>query len=331
MTSLPAVSVALCTFNGAKFVRRQIASILDQSLPATELVVSDDGSVDDTLSIVEEVVAAHRATGRPTPELVVLRNPEALGVTANFQRALSACTGELIALSDQDDEWEPDKLQRMTAFFASRPGLLFLHTDALLIDGEGNPAGGTLFGALEVGAAERAAVHSGRAFEAFVRRNLATGAATMIHRDLLADCLPLPGEWVHDEWLAIQAAARGSLDLSERALTRYRRHDENQIGAGDPTLSHKVSRVLGRRGDRNRQLALRSRILADRLAAAPDVPRAVIGLAERKAAFEAARAALPAARPLRLVPVLRLAAGGEYPRLASRGWLDVLRDLLQPV
>ncbi|MGH1547841.1 glycosyltransferase family 2 protein [Leifsonia poae] len=326
----PAISVALCTYNGARFIRRQLAGILAQTLPPAQLVVSDDASADDTVSIVEQELAAHRASGAPTPELVLLRNETALGVTANFEQALRACTGELIALSDQDDEWEPDKLERMAAYFAQRPGLGFLHTDATLIDDDGLPAGGTLFGVLEVTDEERAAVHSGHAFDVFVRRNLATGATAMVTADLLRSALPFPAEWVHDEWLAVQAAARGRLELSERPLTRYRRHDENQIGAGDPTLRHKIGRVLGRRGDRNRMLAVRSRILSERLAGAADVSWENRTLAEEKALFEAERAALPISRPARVSRVIRLARGGRYGRFASRGRLDVLRDLLQP-
>ncbi|MEV8214501.1 glycosyltransferase family 2 protein [Leifsonia sp. NPDC077715] len=326
----PAISVALCTYNGARFVRRQLAGILAQTLPPAQLVVSDDASADDTVAIVEQEIAAHRASGAPTPELLLLRNETPLGVTANFEQALRACTGGLIALSDQDDEWEPDKLERMAAYFAQRLGLGFLHTDATLIDDDGLPAGGTLFGVLEVTDEERAAVHSGHAFDVFVRRNLATGATAMVTADLLRIALPFPAEWVHDEWLAVQAAARDRLDLSERPLTRYRRHDENQIGAGDPTLRHKVGRVLGRRGDRNRMLAVRSRILSERLAAAADVSWENRTLAEEKAVFEAERAALPVSRPARVARVIRLARGGRYARLASRGRLDVLRDLLQP-
>ncbi|MFP3464435.1 glycosyltransferase family 2 protein [Leifsonia sp. SIMBA_070] len=326
----PGISVALCTHNGARFIRRQLAGILAQTLPPEQLVISDDASADDTLSILEQELSAHRASGAPTPRTLILRNEAPLGVTANFEQALRACDGHLIALSDQDDEWEPDKLERMAAYFASRPGLGFLHTDATLIDDDSRPAGGTLFGVLEVTDAERAAVHSGRAFDVFVRRNLATGATAMISAELLQAALPFPPEWVHDEWLAIQAAARDRLELSERPLTRYRRHDENQIGAGDPTLRHKVGRVLGRRGDRNRMLAVRSRLLADALATAEGVSGDHRALAEEKAVFEATRAGFPANRLARAVPVLRLAARGQYPRLASRGRLDVLRDLLQP-
>ncbi|CAM5508091.1 glycosyltransferase [Leifsonia shinshuensis] len=325
------ISVALCTHNGERFVGRQIASILDQTRQADELVLSDDASADGTVAVVMDAFEQARLAGRAVPELIVLRNPEPLGVTANFEAALAACSGDLLVLSDQDDEWEPDKLQRLEEGFAARPGLLFLHSDAELIDDAGTPAGGTLFGALEVGEAERAAVHSGAAFGVFLRRNLATGATSAIARELLALSRPFPAEWVHDEWLAIQAAARERLDLTERVLTRYRRHDANQIGAGDPTLRHKVSRVLGTRGDRNLRLASRSAVLRDRLAEAADVPRGHVAAAAAKAEFERTRAAFPASRLRRFLPTLRLALGGDYARYASRGRLDIIRDLLQPV
>jgi glycosyltransferase involved in cell wall biosynthesis len=326
-----AISVALCTYNGERFIGRQVASILEQTRQADEVVLSDDASADGTVAIAVEAFEEARRQGRAVPELVVLRNPEPLGVTANFESALAACTGELIVLSDQDDEWEPEKLHRIEEAFAARPGLLFLHSDAQLIDDAGAAVGGTLFGALEVGEAERAAVHSGAAFGVFLRRNLATGAASALARELVVLSRPFPPEWVHDEWLAVQAAARERLDLTERVLTRYRRHDANQIGAGDPTLRHKISRVLGTRGDRNLRLASRSAVLRDRLAEAEDVPRGYVAAAAAKAEFERTRAELPASRLRRFVPTLRLALSGDYGRYASRRRLDIIRDLLQPV
>lgn len=324
------VSVALCTFNGARYIRAQVASVLAQTRAPDELVVSDDGSADDTVALVEAELRRHERETGTAPELVVLRNEQPLGVTANFEQALRACTGELIALCDQDDEWEPTKLAKLVAMFDARPGLQFLHTDARLIDDDGKPIGGTLFGALEVTAEDRAAIHSGAPFRVFIRRNLATGATAMIDRSLLDVSVPFPAAWVHDEWLAVQAAARRRLDLTDEPLTRYRRHAANQIGAGDPTLGHKVRRVLGRRGERNWMLAERSRILAQSLKSAGDVDGSTIRLAEEKAEFEAVRAALPRNRIRRVAPVLRLAAGDAYERLASRGRMDIIRDLFQP-
>ena len=320
----PTVSVALCTYNGAPFVDAQLRSIRSQTRPPAEIVVSDDGSADTTVAVAETVLAGF-------PEARVIRNERPLGVVRNFQQAVTATHGDLIALSDQDDLWLPEKLERMSARFADDPGLLFLHTDARLIDGVGRPAGGTLFASLEVTQADRDAVHAGDAFRVYLRRNLATGATVVFRRSLLEATLPFPDEWVHDEWLAIIAAALSGADLLDEPLTEYRRHGSNQIGVADPTLRGKVARVLQARGDRNRGLARRAAVLVERLEALGDrIPAATLESARRKQAFEAERAAMPATRALRLPAIVRLAVRRDYERFASRGRADILRDLLQP-
>ena len=94
-------SVALCTYNGAAYLEEQLLSIFGQSTRPDEIVVSDDGSTDETLTVLERVVEAWRAEDAAhAVEVVVLRNATALGVTANFEQALAACSGDLIALCD---------------------------------------------------------------------------------------------------------------------------------------------------------------------------------------------------------------------------------------
>ena len=320
----PSISVALCTYNGAAFLDAQLRSIRGQTLPPSEIVVSDDGSADTTVTVAETALAGF-------PEARVLRNEHPLGVVRNFQQAVTATHGDLIALSDQDDLWLPAKLERMAARFADDPGLLFLHTDARLIDGVGAPAGTTLFASLEVSRGDRDAVHAGGAFPVYLRRNLATGATVVFRRSLLEAALPFPEAWVHDEWLAIIAAALSGADLLEEPLTEYRRHGSNQIGVADPTLRGKVARVLQARGDRNRGLARRADVLVDRLQSLGErIPPATLELARRKRDFETARAAMPAARVRRAPVVLRLVVRSDYRRFASRGSADIIRDLLQP-
>ena len=125
------VSVALCTYNGARFVAEQLRSILAQSSPADQIVISDDGSTDGTLEVVRAELAA---AGSALPEVIILENPAPLGVTRNFEQAILACTGDLIVLCDQDDTWVPDRLARAEREFAARPDLLLLYSDASLVD-----------------------------------------------------------------------------------------------------------------------------------------------------------------------------------------------------
>lgn len=331
----PSVSVALCTYNGERFIAEQLRSILHQTLMPAQVVVSDDGSSDATVQIVKDVFARFRAEhsgaehSGSVPALTVLRNDHALGVTANFQQASLACTGELIALSDQDDLWVPNRLERMVAQFVSHPNLTLLHSDARLVDDNGTPLGGTLSEAIEFSAAEQRRIHSGQALDVLLRRNVVTGATTVFRRSLLESAVPFPPAWVHDEWLAIIAAITDRMDFLPEELTDYRQHASNQIGAAKPTLGVKVSRVREPRAERNRRLLARAQSLEIRLGEISEVSDRVRGLAEEKRRHEQVRSALPKNRVLRIVPVLWHALGGSYSRF-GRARYDILRDLLQP-
>lgn len=315
------VGVALCTFNGEPYVAEQLRSIVAQSSPPALIVVGDDGSTDRTIEVV-------RATAGDAVRLSVLPEGARLGVTRNFERTIVAVDAPLIALSDQDDVWHPGRIARLAPLFDDG-SLLLVHTDARLVGPDGAPLGRSLFDDLEVSPDELALERSGRAFEAFLRRNLATGATMVFRRSLLESALPFPEGWVHDEWLAVIAAALDGVAVVADQTIDYRQHGANQIGVTAPTLSYKIGRVFERRGERNRILARRFAILADRLDTLP-VAESVRRAARAKAEFEARRAAMPSGRLRRAFPVLRLAATKAYGRYASRGVADIGRDLLQP-
>lgn len=101
------VSVVMCTYNGARFLREQLDSILAQDYPLHEIIIQDDGSTDDTLSILDDYRRQHPALFR------IHRNAERLGFNRNFHTAMLRATGEFIAISDQDDVWKPEKVRRL--------------------------------------------------------------------------------------------------------------------------------------------------------------------------------------------------------------------------
>jgi len=319
--------VALCTWNSGAYLDAQLESIFDLDDPPDEIVISDDASSDDTVRRARGYAERANETGI---RLTVIAGETSLGVTANFQRAIEACTGELIALSDHDDVWHPDRLAVAVPSFIDDPTLLLQHGDARLVDVDGEPLGVSLLEALEVGRDEIDGINGGRAFEVYVRRNLATGATTMFRRSLVARAIPFPPSWVHDEWLATIASALGRVQLLENELIDYRQHGSNQIGVQKPTLRYRVGRMLQPRGERNARLARRAVDLVARLDAM-DVAPGYRELARGKARFESLRAGLPANRLRRLRPVIRAYRSGSYARFSSQGRLDVIRDLLQPV
>jgi glycosyltransferase involved in cell wall biosynthesis len=322
---IPSVSVALCTFNGERFVEEQLRSILAQDLPAMEVVVCDDGSTDATLSIV-------RAVAAESPEATPIRlvhTDRVGGVTRNFDRAIAACRGDIIALSDQDDRWDPHRLRMMVPLFAGDAGPTLVFADAALIDARGETLSGTLQDGLLLSRWERARIDGGRPFDALIRRNVVTGAACAFTRDLYELATPFPDSWVHDEWLAILAAASGRVVRSSEVLGAYRLHGSNQIGLPGTSVRARLTRMLAPRGDRYVRIRDRSATLVAKLSevGAPDW---VLALARRKEAFESARASYPAGRLGRVLPVLGRWVRGDYRRLSSQGGLDVVRDLAQP-
>ena len=329
--SRPLLSVALCTYNGARFIEAQIRSICAQTLTPDEIVLSDDASRDDCVALARSAHAACVAQSTPgdaRPHLRVLQNDVALGVTRNFEQAASACEGEFIALCDQDDIWDPEKLERLVAALQGGRQPSLVHTDARLVDSQGHPLGQTLFGSLAVSRAEFDQIHGGQAFDVLLRRNLVTGATTIFRRSLLEQALPFPPEWLHDEWLGVVAAVRGGVDVLPWCSIDYRQHGTNQVGAQRMGLMEKVHKALAPRGDDALRRSSKARILVERLQAMGDpVPDALLEKARKKLSHQQHRAALPRSRVARLLPIALELASGRYARY-DYGVQGALRDLL---
>ncbi len=325
------VSVALCTFNGERFIGEQIRSICLQSLRPGEIVLSDDASHDATIKLAEQTLAqCNQQTASAPVVLRVLRNVRALGITRNFEQAVRACRGELIVLCDQDDIWQPEKMKRMVAKFAQRRDLLLLHSDAELVDAGGRSMGHTLFESLEVSPLEIERIHNGKAFDVLLRRNMVTGATVMFRRTLLNDALPFPPEWLHDEWLAVVAAAVGAVDVVAAVLVDYRQHGGNQVGARRLTLLGKMGKAFQPRGARYQARWNKAVILERRLTELTgQVAPLVITKIRGKVEHEHFRATLPAARTGRVAAVFREIMSGRYDKF-GQGRYNVLRDLLEP-
>lgn len=322
------VSVALCTRNGAAFIGEQLDSILNQTRPPRELVVSDDDSTDATLQVVREHVDAYRARGGAL-ELQVLENGPALGVAANFAQAIGACHGDLIALSDQDDVWHPERLEVIERYFAGHPEVTLVHGDARRVDADGRSLNRSLFESLRVSRRERSRIERGDALKVLIRRNLVTGATSAFRRTLVGEALPIPAGWIHDEWFAVVAALIGRVAIVPGRLVDYRQHASNQIGASELTAQAALARLREPRTERNRRLQTRAHSLAERFGSDERIGQRAAALIDGKVQHERYRAALPAGRIRRMVPVLATLVRGRYGRYGL-GLRDAARDLVQP-
>lgn len=218
------ISVALCTYNGGRYLEAQLDSILAQTRQPAELVVCDDCSADDTLAILE------RFRQRAPFPIHIESNAETLGSTRNFEKAIRLCTGSLIATCDQDDVWYPEKLASNEAALIADPTRGLAFSDAEVVDEALGPMGHTMWQSIEFGRLDRRRVRDGKAFEVLLRRWLVTGATMMFRSDFLPCVLPVPANWIHDGWIAFIIGAMAPVGLIERPLVKYRQHAAQQIG-----------------------------------------------------------------------------------------------------
>ncbi|WP_082442187.1 glycosyltransferase family 2 protein [Sphingomonas sp. Leaf257] len=218
----PRIAVAMATYNGARYIREQLESIAAQTLPPVELVVSDDGSTDDTLAIV-------RAFAAQVPFPVrILDKAERLGFADNFLHAAAACTAPLVALSDQDDVWLPHKLATSHARLRDDASLLAMHR-LTLTDEDLRPigthdqgiAGDHCFTPLEIDP-----YVTGWGNSMMFRRELVTLVPRADRPRQPQATRPLS----HDTWLYVLAAALGRVSHIAEPLILYRQHGANVYG-----------------------------------------------------------------------------------------------------
>jgi hypothetical protein len=205
----PLASVALCTYNGGKFLAEHLESLLQQTYPNIEIVVADDASTDDTLNILN-----HYA--RLDARIKVDVNPQNLGFTRNFERAMARCRGAYVAPSDQDDVWAPEKISALVSALGASS---LAYCDSTLIDERGEPMGPCMSQVVPMLSTDDPAI--------FAFGNCVSGHAMLFRRELLDRALPVPCGFFHDWWIAAVAASAGGIAFCPQALVLYRQHGAN--------------------------------------------------------------------------------------------------------
>lgn len=220
------ISVALCTYNGKRFIREQIQSILDQKMGVDEIVVCDDGSKDDTVQIVRELAKNTEVKIR------IYVNESSLGVKGNFKKAIELCTGDYVFLSDQDDYWLPNKVETIITWFAEHPDKSVVFTNAYLVDEKRNRYDGrTQFQGVGFRKLQQDMVQNGHGLEVFLVANRATGATMAFKREKVEVREDDWGEMLHDEYIAIKALLKDELGVLSEPLIEYRQHAKQQVGS----------------------------------------------------------------------------------------------------
>jgi len=203
--SNPLISILLCSYNGERFIKEQIDSLLSQTYSDLEIIISDDLSTDRT----RDILAQYRGEGR----IKLFLQTENLGQSKNFEFALQQATGEFIAFADQDDIWVPEKINTMLDH--QGPEWL-IYSNSILISEEGEYLGKKI--------ADLRKMYSGNRTIGFVFSNVVWGHAMMIKRNLLPQIFPIPQDIPHDIWIAYKATVATGIKYIDIPLTKYRQH-----------------------------------------------------------------------------------------------------------
>jgi glycosyltransferase involved in cell wall biosynthesis len=324
------ISVALCTYNGEQYLPAQLESILQQTVSVDEIVVCDDRSKDDTLAIINRF-----AEKAPFP-VRVFQNETNLGSTKNFEKCLSLCQGDTIFLSDQDDLWRSDKVEKQVAFLEAHPTIEAVFSDALVIDDFSKPTGHTIWQEVQFTEIPQRRWQAGKAHEILFDGFVVTGATLALRRRCLAHLMPFPvhiPKLIHDAWIALALSLETKIDFIREPLIYYRMHASQQVGFGakvEPvTLKDRMAREraeklapIQEKADNAHQLYL---LLRDQPFVSADK---LVKLYLRQKHFRR-RASLPTNRLQRLPGVMREILTGRYRFSSKDWWLPALGDLLE--
>ncbi len=206
----PLVSIALCTYNGEKYLVEQLQSLVHQTYPNVEIIAVDDCSSDGTVDILKDYEKKY-------PFFKVHTNPHNLGWDKNFERCISLCNGEFIAISDQDDIWEVNKLERQVSQIGDNL-LIYCNSKAFC---EGKPI-----------KRKKHAFHPHKGYDGndprvFLYFNVASGHNLLFRKEFTQKLDPIPQGCYYDWWYAITATHLGKITCCDEVLVKHRIHRES--------------------------------------------------------------------------------------------------------
>jgi glycosyltransferase involved in cell wall biosynthesis len=227
------ISVAIATYNGQEFIKEQLLSILNQTMPVDEIVICDDQSSDDTVKIIQELLC---------DKIYLYQNEKNLGYKLNFKKALSYCKGDYIFLCDQDDIWKPNKVQTMIEIMQNHPEIKALASTYDLIDELGNEKQIDINRNYSNKNMYKCKVKDNALvkvpFERLVVENSFQGCALCLRKQVNEKFQRCFSDDFHHDWLInILASEQNGMYFLNIPLFHYRIHSKNTIGLkGNVTL-----------------------------------------------------------------------------------------------
>lgn len=215
------IGIAMTTYNGERFLREQIDSILNQTYTDFELIVCDDCSTDSTVDILNEYA-------QKDSRVHIFQNEENLGFIKNFEKAIGICLErdtEYIALSDQDDIWRPNHLDILLNVLKNNKGVAC--GDALLFNGKKNTLNTftqTFYKDIDIGSLS----NTERLKYFLYGRSVYQGASMLLHRSICNIVFPIPPSLpIHDTWIVFLSVCLNRFYFTNEIVTQYRIHQNN--------------------------------------------------------------------------------------------------------
>ena len=214
-------SIALCTYNGSDYLEDQLQSILNQTIPPSEIIISDDGSSDNTIDIAENVLSK---TGI---SYSIVINKHNIGVMKNFCNAISLCSCPIVFTSDQDDVWIEDKAERILETFNQNPNAKLVFSNGFLVDENLGYLGADIWDEVRI---TKRMLKKTKWFDYLLNRCLVTGATMAMKKELFSSSDVIPERGYHDAWFAFKASINNGLVACNHRLIKYRQHSRNVAG-----------------------------------------------------------------------------------------------------
>lgn len=221
------ISLVMTTYNGEKYIIEQLDSILNQSVQPDEVLIFDDGSSDQSVSLVKDFISKHNLD-----KWKVKINKKNLGFNKNFRLALSESNGDVVFLCDQDDIWMDDKIEKMMQHL-NRDNILSLASDFVLIDENGKNINSNdirdKYGMLEFNIDEFSIVEV--SYEDLLMKNYAQGCTMAVKKELIQLLKQDETNDLEHDWsLSLIAAIHSGCYFYKEPLIKYRVHSDNAIG-----------------------------------------------------------------------------------------------------
>ena len=215
------VDILLATYNGEKYIREQIDSILNQTYKEFRLLISDDGSTDGTRDILNEYKAKD-------DRIEIFMQEENLGVVKNFEFLLKKVEAKYYMFSDQDDIWKDEKIEK--SLNKIEEGFDLVYSDLEVVDENLNVTYNSYWKLKGI----YNKIKKYNNFESLYLNNFVTGCTIISRKDLIKDVLPLPNTSkyvLHDYWISLIISQNGKISYVEEPLIKYRQHKNNKVGS----------------------------------------------------------------------------------------------------